>query len=265
MHSSKQSVFKLFRPAARSLDFLPHDLLRIGGSGDLRFEETPPAWVYASLKRAGWAVTRRSSPLRAMIPVGVRGNSRGQRFAAYLAVEAIIERVIPEQLSRRESWRRSSRRKEIPALEQLDSVFRIMSDFGLQWGPTGSVGYELATGLPAATKDSDLDLLIRAPDELELDLCRRVRTRLSAQVSVRTDVLIETGTGAIALDEYVRGDLPILLRSSNGPKLVYHPWRSFDECRLHISGAGITGAGDVAFPSEASSRSAHSGRSRFDS
>ena len=251
--------------ATQSRDVLPHDLLRIGGSGDLRFEETPPAWVYASLERACWVVTRRSSPLRAMIPVGVRGNSRGQRFAAYLAVEAIVERVIPEQLSRRDSWGRSSRREEIPPLEQLDSVFRIMSDFGLQWGPTGSVGFELATRLPAATKDSDLDILIRAPDELERDLCRRVRTRLSAQVSVRTEVLIETGMGAIALDEYVRGDLPILLRSSNGPKLVYHPWKSFDECRLHISGAGITGAGDVAFPSEASSRSAHSGRSRFDS
>jgi Malonate decarboxylase gamma subunit (MdcE) len=63
----------------------------------------------------------------------------------------------------------------------------------------------------------------------------------------------------------LHGNLPILLRSSNGPMLVYHPWKSFDECRLHISGAGITRAGDVAFPSEASSRSAHSGRSRFDS
>jgi phosphoribosyl-dephospho-CoA transferase len=160
-----------------------------------------------------------------MIPVGLRGSSREERFAAYLAVEAIIERVTPEQLSRRDSWRGSGRRKGIPALEQLDSVFRIMSDFGFQWGPTGSVGFELATGVPAATKDSDLDLLVRAPDELERDMCRRARTRLSAQVSVRTDVLIETGAGAIALDEYARGDLPILLRSSNGPKLVYHPWK----------------------------------------
>jgi len=245
--------------ATQSRDVLPHDLLRIGGSADLRFEETPPAWVYASLERACWVVTRRSSPLRAMIPVGVRGNSRGQRFAAYLAVEAIVERVIPEQLSRRDSWGRSSRREEIPPLEQLDSVFRIMSDFGLQWGPTGSVGFELATRLPAATKDSDLDILIRAPDELERDLCRRVRTRLSAQVSVRTEVLIETGMGAIALDEYVKGDLPILLRSLNRPKLVYDPWKTVDESFLHISGAGLTGAVDAAHSSGSSGLSAHSG------
>jgi phosphoribosyl-dephospho-CoA transferase len=194
-----------------------------------------------------------------MIPVGVRGNSRGQRFAAYLAVEAIIERVTPEHLARRDSWRWSDRRRGIPALEQLDTVFRIMSDLGFQWGPTGSVGFELATGVPAATKDSDLDLLIRAPDELKRDLCRRVHIRLSAQVPVRTDVLIETIAGAIPLDEYARGDLPILLRSLNGPKLVYHPWKIVDECCLHIPGTGITGAGDVTFPSEASCRSAHPG------
>jgi hypothetical protein len=124
------------------------------------------------------------------------------------------------------------------------------------------VGFELATGFPAATKDSDLDLLIRAPDELKRDLCRRVHIRLSAQVPVRTDVLIETRTGAIPLDEYARGDLQILLRSSNGPKLVYHPWKIVDECCLHIpgtGGTGSTGAGDVTFPSEASCRSAHPG------
>jgi phosphoribosyl-dephospho-CoA transferase len=194
-----------------------------------------------------------------MIPVGARGSSREQRFAGYLAREAVVDRVTPEELSSRGSWRESRRRQEIRAIEQLDSVFQIMSDFGFQWGPTGSVGFELATGFPAASKDSDLDLLIRAPDELKRDLCRCVRIRLSARVSVRTDVLIETGTGAIALDEYARGDLPIVLRSSNGPKLVYHPWKSVDECRLYISGAGIAGTGDVALPSEASDRSARSG------
>ena len=250
---------RVLTPAAQSIDILPHDLLRIRRVGDLRFDRTPAAWVNACLERACWVVVRRSPPLGGMIPVGVRGSARGQRLPAYLAVEAIIERVTPEQLSRRDSWRGSSRREEIPALKQLDSVFRIMSDFGFRWGPTGSVGFELATGFPAAEKDSDLDLLIRAPDELERDRCGRARIRLVAQVSARLDVLIETGMGAIALDEYVKGDLPILLRSLNGPKLVYDPWKTVDECCLHISGAGITGAGDAALPSGSSGRSAHSG------
>jgi len=241
------------------MDVLPQDLLRIGGFGGLRFDKTPPAWVNESSERVCWVVVRRSSALRGLVPVGIRGSSRGQRFAAYLVVEAIIERVTPEQLSLPDSWRRSGRREEIPALRELDAVSQIMSDFGFQWGPTGSVGFELATGFPAGKKDSDLDLLIRAPEELERDLCRRARIRLSAQVSVQTDVLIETGTGAIALDEYARGDLPILLRSSNGARLVYHPWKSVDERRLHISGSGITGEGDVAFPAKSSSRGALSG------
>jgi hypothetical protein len=90
-------------------------------------------------------------------------------------------------------------------------------------------------------------------------LCRRLRIRLSEKVAPRTDVLIETGTGAIALDEYVRGGMPILLPSSTGPKLVYNPWEIAHECCFHISRTGVPGTGDASFSSESSSRHSHSG------
>ena len=214
--------------ASLSAEISPHDLLRIRGACDLCSTHSSPDWVAASLARVRWAVVRRSLPLEGMLPVGIRGNSREQRFAAYLPVEAILDRITPEDLAHRGSWRFSRRGGELPALRDLDFVCQIMADFGLQWGPTGSVGFEIATGVPTAQMNSDLDLLIRAPSELTVDVCRRLCIRLSEQVAVRTDVLIETGTGAIALDEYVRGGMPILLRSSTGPKLVYNPWEIAD-------------------------------------
>jgi phosphoribosyl-dephospho-CoA transferase len=206
----------------RLIEVSPHDLLRIKSVDDL--SQLPPAWVYTSLKRSCWVVVRRSFPREGMVPVGVRGTSRDQRFAAYLSREAILERVTPEELVRRLAWMKNGRREEISPIRALDLVGRIMLEFGLQWGPSGSVGFEIATGLPIATMNSDLDLVIRAPNKLSHDLCRRLCNRLADELPVRTDVLIETGAGAIALAEYVRGDLPILFRSATGPKLVYRPW-----------------------------------------
>jgi phosphoribosyl-dephospho-CoA transferase len=208
--------------SSRWTDVSPHDLLRFESVDDLSL--SPPAWVYASLERACWVVARRSFPCEGMAPVGVRGTSRDQRFAAFLSREAILERVTPEELVGRLAWIKNGRRKEIPPIGALDLVDRMMSEFGLQWGPSGSVGFEIATGLPTATMNSDLDLVIRAPNKLSHDLCRRLCNRLADELPVRTDVLIETGAGAIALAEYVRGDLPILFRSCTGPRLVYRPW-----------------------------------------
>jgi phosphoribosyl-dephospho-CoA transferase len=206
----------------RLIEVSPHDLLRIESVDDL--SQSPPAWVYTSLKRACWVVVRRSFPREGMAPVGVRGTSRDQRFAAYLSREAILECVTPEELVSRLAWMKNGRREEIPPIRALDLVGRIMPEFGLQWGPSGSVGFEIATGLPTAAMNSDLDLVIRAPNKLSRDLCRRLCNRLADELPVRTDVLIETGAGAIALAEYVRGDLPILFRSAAGPKLVDRPW-----------------------------------------
>ena len=243
--------------SSRPIEVSPHDLLRIESVEDL--SQSSPAWVYTSLKRACWVVVRRSFPREGMVPVGVRGTTRDQRFAAYLSMEAILECVAPEELVRRLAWMKNARREEIPAVRALGLVCGIMSEFGLQWGPSGSVGFEIATGLPSTTTNSDLDLVIRAPNELSRDLCRRLCTRLADELPARTDVLIETGAGAIALAEYIRGDLPILFRSATGPKLVYRPWQITDECCLHFSGTGIPGAGNVAFSSGSRCSCPHAG------
>jgi phosphoribosyl-dephospho-CoA transferase len=224
----------------------PHDLLRIASADDLCSAQPLPAWVYASPERSCWVVVRRSLAYSGMAPVGVRGTSREQRFAAYLPVEAVLDRVTPEQLIRRGARLEAGRRRNLPVFHALNLISGIISEFDLSWGPTGSVGFELTTGFPVATLNSDLDLLIRAPYELPRELCRRLSAQLSERLPARTDALIETGTGAIALIEYAHGRLPIVFRSSTGPQLVSRPWEITNECCLHFSRAGISGRGNVA-------------------
>jgi phosphoribosyl-dephospho-CoA transferase len=204
--------------STRSEGFLAHDLLKIREIGDLQIPRPLPSWVETSLELVPWVVVRRCLSHQGMIPVGIRGNSREQRFAAFLPPEAILVRVTPEQLVSRFHAIDPARSRLIAALQHVDSVNRILS--GIGWGPTGSIGFEIATGFPCARTDSDLDILIRVAREFDQDLLRRVGLELFARGPVRMDVLVETRGGAFALSEWMRGERPILLRSLTGPKLV---------------------------------------------
>jgi phosphoribosyl-dephospho-CoA transferase MdcG len=53
------------------------------------------------------------------------------------------------------------------------------------------------------------------------DVVRAVLSSLSA----RTDCLIETGEGAMALEELTSGAGEVLLRAAGGPRLIRVPWR----------------------------------------
>jgi phosphoribosyl-dephospho-CoA transferase len=94
---------------------------------------------------------------------------------------------------------------------------------GLAWGPTGSIGFELATGVAVAGPASDLDVVVRAPEPWFLAQARELVADL-ARLPVRVDTQLDTPTGAVVLGEYARGGR-VLLRTPDGPKLVNDPWR----------------------------------------
>jgi phosphoribosyl-dephospho-CoA transferase len=202
------------------LNALPHDLLEIGGSQDLLPSDQQPAWVQASLTEAPFVVVRRARWLNGLVPVGVRGRSREQRFAAYLAPQSILRRFAPEQLTNQHLSINATRRETVPALAALVSC-RPMFSY-LVYGPTGSVGFELASGLPTATRLSDLDLLVRTVDWLPLDSARDLVAAV-AGFPCRVDVLLETAVGAMSLTEYARGEPSLLVRRIAGPALIRHP------------------------------------------
>ena len=200
----------------------PHEMLRLAGGAVLRYEGVVPAWVPASLARAPWVVVRRARSLDGLIPVGIRGRTRGERFAALLAVDAVIERVSPEDLAAARSWRHMPRARSVRSLRVLDAVDELCTSLGLAWGPTGSVGFELATGGPSAGVASDLDVVIRAPQPWSLEYAREIADCLN-RLPARVDAQLDVPAGAVALDEYARGG-PVLLRAPDGRGLTRDPW-----------------------------------------
>jgi phosphoribosyl-dephospho-CoA transferase len=203
----------------RATRLIPHDLLRLNDPRDLVYRVPPPSWSHEALSRAPWVVVRRAPFENELIPVGVRGKNRSERFAAFAHAAAIVQCVSPEDLAACQAWREASRREEIPALRALPKIHLALQALGLSWGPVGSVGFELATAFPAANCSSDLDLIIRLSDALVPRLAEKVVEAIE-DAGTRVDVLLETAAGAIALAEYVRSGPNLLLRTVNGPRLV---------------------------------------------
>jgi phosphoribosyl-dephospho-CoA transferase len=206
------------RPAGAA-ELLPHDLVEIASPDAIVCDVPPPAWVRASLARAPFVVVRRSAPTGALVAVGVRGTSRSERFGAGLPAASAVRRVRPEDLAEGRGWRTGRSRQ----LTALDAVERLMAEHGLRWGPVGSVGFELATGVACVTEGSDLDDVARAPTPLAREDARRLHAALAA-LPVRVDVQLETPAGGVALAEYAGGGASVVLRTPAGPRRVASPW-----------------------------------------
>jgi phosphoribosyl-dephospho-CoA transferase len=189
------------------------------------FEAPRPQWAAAALQLAPWVVVRRAAPRFEVWPVGIRGGLRSQRSAAWLPHHAVLECITPQVLAAKRAWRQRTCTPATPAIAALDAAAAILAAHGLagRWGPGGSVGFELASGVPSTTPDSDLDLVLSADEPM----ARSDATRLHADLSklpVRVDLLLETPHGAAVLADYAKGTGTTLLRSAHGPRLVRDPW-----------------------------------------
>jgi phosphoribosyl-dephospho-CoA transferase len=175
--------------------------------------------VNPSLARTPVVVVRRAGRRGALVPVGVRGWRRGERFAAWLPEARVLHRLRPEELAVRRGWLG----RDAPQLSALVAVEAILGAHGLSWGPVGSVGFELATGVACVTPESDVDLVVRAPAALPPDVARRLHAALAA-LPVRIDVQLETSAGGVALSEYAAGGPRVVLRTLDGPRWAATPW-----------------------------------------
>ena len=197
----------------------PHDLIRLDAPWRLVDDSPRPHWLHAALVHAPWVVVRRLAARDDLIPVGIRGATRDQRQASWLPASCIACCITPEELAARRDWRGHPRTDSVPALRALEPAADILDSAGLAWGPAGSVGFELATGVPTATPTSDLDLVIR----LHLPSCdhgaRSVLTSL-AGLPAKLDVLIETEAGALSLAEVLGSSPSLALRTTDGPRLI---------------------------------------------
>ncbi|KLU24033.1 phosphoribosyl-dephospho-CoA transferase [Caballeronia mineralivorans PML1(12)] len=202
----------------------PHDLLRLA-PGTPNFSDAP-AWIPASLKRAPFVVVRRAVSLNGLIAVGVRGETRGERFGSWLDPRYVELVLRPEALRKLKPL---MTRKSLPAFALLQAISPLCNASGYVWGPTGSVGFELASGCPTVTQTSDLDLLMRAPERLDRTTAKTLFDALSQAAldhGTRVDMQIQTHDAAFSLAEFAHPGARVMMRCADGPKLVADPWQA---------------------------------------
>ena len=195
-----------------------HDLLRLRDPHCLEWNAVAPDWAAAALAAAPWVVVRRAALQAGRIAVGVRGVRRNQRAAAWVRCDQVVECLGPEAL-RAAARRLPAARAALPALRSLLEVERAWgAGAPQQWGPGGSVGFELATGHPVVHADSDLDLVVRCPGAPPAAQARGWLQALPAPAPSAIDVVLEWPQGGAALREYAGGG-SYLLRSAAGAQL----------------------------------------------
>jgi len=190
-----------------------HDLLRVADIPRL-LPAHAPAWVSGSLSVAPWVVVRRAPARRGWAPAGVRGPARSQRYALEVPLETVVEHLAPEALVERIPRAADDR----PAIGALQTLAPILEEIGLPWGPTGSVGFALATGANAVTCESDLDLIVRTP-RLLADPEMQALVDAVEHLARRVDIQLELPAGAVWLTELAAGSARIMLRTTSGPCL----------------------------------------------
>lgn len=196
----------------------PHDLIWLTARDAL--EGITESWVDSVWHTGLPVVVRRDVDDTGRIPVGVRGLKRDQRAAGWVNAACVTRVVSPEDLSAQGDLLRSPFITQPPVQVALQLA---QQAWPWTWGITGSTGYALATGIPVIHADSDLDLLIRAPQPLPAAAFERWQTQLSSALC-RADTQVETPPGGFALNEWLR-DGKALLKTHRGPRLVADPWR----------------------------------------
>ncbi|MBS6438173.1 malonate decarboxylase holo-ACP synthase [Pantoea sp.] len=195
----------------------PHDLLWL--RADSALLSVKEAWVSQHWHVGLPVVVRRDVATAERIPVGVRGERREQRAAAWVQAADILRVTTPEMLADRVCLLASP----FVAYRPVQAALALSERrWPWRWGVTGSVGYALATSIPVLHPGSDLDLTIRAPQPLARDLLQQWQAQTES-LPCRVDTQVETPSGAFALSEWLR-DGRALVKTAAGPVLTASPW-----------------------------------------
>lgn len=198
-----------------------HDLILLGSESAVISTQGDPACPYLNPNQRPWVVVRRGRISDGLIPVGVRGSHRHERWAGFTRLSEVLETWRPDEL--RLLLAEDSRR-ELQAFRALSYLESRLGGLDLSWGPGGSLGYELASGIPAVRADSDLDLLLFAPRKLEITEAQDL-WRMISSAPGKVDALVETPFCGFSLEEFVTtSPRKILLRTIDGRTLGSDPW-----------------------------------------
>lgn len=189
----------------------PHDLLRIASPARLCREA--PAWVTPALREAPWVVVRRARCAPGHVPVGIRGPGRSHRHATTIETGIVTEIITPPDL-----LARPMTLHDLPVTRAFHQAAAVLAPTGLRWGPAGSLGFSLATGISVITADSDLDLVLTVDHVPPLAMLADMRAALH-ELPARVDCQLDLPIGGVALDELLTADR-VLVRTADGPALM---------------------------------------------
>ena len=193
-----------------------HDLLW-GMTLDL-LDANAPAWVKTVIAQGQPVVVRRAITESTVVAVGIRGAARHERYAAHMPIAAITQQLKPETLT-------AVNLQCFPQLiGRLHKVQELLNQARWTWGYTGSVGFELATGINSVSENSDIDLLIRTAEFLSKNDAQQLLQSLE-HTGLKLDVQLQTPNGGVALKEWVWTTGKVLLKRNHGAILVNNPWQ----------------------------------------
>ena len=192
-----------------------HDLLW-GMTLDL-LDANAPAWVKTVIAQGQPVVVRRAITDAKQVAIGIRGAARHERYAASMPIAAITQQLKPEQLS--------DALERFPQLmDGLQKIQELLNQSHWTWGYTGSVGFELATGINSVSAKSDIDLLIRTAEFLSKNDAQQLLQSLE-HTGLKLDVQLQTPNGGVALKEWASTTGKVLLKCDHGAVLVNNPWQ----------------------------------------
>ena len=192
-----------------------HDLLW-GMTLDL-LDADAPAWVKTVIAQGQPVVVRRAITDAKQVAIGIRGAARHERYAASMPIAAITQQLKPEQLS--------DALERFPQLmDGLQKIQELLNQSHWTWGYTGSVGFELATGINSVSAKSDIDLLIRTAEFLSKNDAQQLLQSLE-HTGLKLDVQLQTPNGGVALKEWASTTGKVLLKRNHGAILVNNPWQ----------------------------------------
>ena len=198
-----------------------HDLILLRTASALISTRSGPACPYLNLNQRPWVVVRRGRISDGLIPVGVRGPQRHERCAGFTRLSEVIETRRPDQLR---MMLASNSRRSLQAFRTLSYLESHLVGLDMSWGPGGSVGYELASGIPAVRTDSDLDFILFAPREFDIAEAQDLWRMINGAPG-KVDALVETPCCAFSLEEFATNShRKILLRTNEGRVLGSNPW-----------------------------------------
>lgn len=211
----------------------PHDLLTFASVTDLIIKKNPlPNWAKDSLTKAKIVVVRRGQIKNGLIPVGLRGYKRQQRLAGFLKIEKVEQIYHPDYFIKEKSWLSLPvKRQNLLPFKALRQLVPILKKYN--WGVSGSLAYEMATGVKMVKQNSehisDLDLIMPNLPMMSVKKAREFLKRLN-QFGVHADVQVVHDQSGFSLEEYAQGrSQSILVKTQTGPILARNPWQAIQE------------------------------------